>query len=215
MPADREDLYLCTGDDTQGTEFDPHYIYHTAWAARRIIENRPAEHVDLSSYLYFSTILSATVPTRFYDFRPANVQLSNFSSHSANLLGLPFEDGSIGSLSCMHVVEHIGLGRYGDELDPCGDLKAVEEIIRVLAPGGLLYFVVPVGRSRVCFNAHRVYSFEEISGMFEALELIEFSLIPDGAEESGMILNADPGLVGDQEYGCGCFLYRKAATSAS
>ncbi|NDC42314.1 MAG: DUF268 domain-containing protein, partial [Chitinophagia bacterium] len=56
---------------------------------------------------------------------------------------LPFESDSIPSLSCMHTIEHVGLGRYGDQLDPQGDLKAIAELKRVVQPGGDLLFVTP------------------------------------------------------------------------
>ena len=62
-----------------------------------------------------------------------------------DLISLPFEDGSFHSLTCMHVVEHIGLGRYGDQVDPDGDLMAMKELERVTAKLGNLLFVVPVG----------------------------------------------------------------------
>jgi hypothetical protein len=61
----------------------------------------------------------------------------------------------------MHVIEHIGLGRYGEALDPDGDLKAIRELVRVLAAGGNLLVVVPVGRPRIQFNAHRIYDYVE------------------------------------------------------
>ena len=38
----------------------------------------------------------------------------------------------------MHVVEHIGLGRYGDQVDPDGDLMAMKELERVTAKLGKL-----------------------------------------------------------------------------
>ncbi|WP_052360328.1 DUF268 domain-containing protein [Solidesulfovibrio alcoholivorans] len=53
--------------------------------------------------------------------------------------------------------EHDGLGRYGDPLDPDGDLKAMARAATLLAPGGLLYLSVPVGRDTVMWNAHRIY----------------------------------------------------------
>ena len=90
----------------------------------------------------------------------------------------------------MHVAEHIGLGRYGDPLDPDGDLKAMGELKRVLAPGGLLLFVVPVGQPRVCFNAHRIYSYGQIVEAFAKLYLEEFALIPDDSIDGGLIINA-------------------------
>ena len=80
----------------------------------------------------------------------------------------------------MHVVEHIGLGRYGDPLDATGDLKAMKELARVVAPGGTLLLVCPVGRPRVVFNAHRIYSVEQISASFPEFALAEFALISDG-----------------------------------
>jgi SAM-dependent methyltransferase len=122
---------------------------------------------------------------------------------------LPFEDGAVKSLSCMHVIEHVGLGRYGDPLDFEGDLKAIQELVRVLKPGGHLLFVSPVGRPRLMFNAHRIYSFEEIISYFHVLELREFSLVPDNPSKGSFIKNADPALVKEQAYGCGCLHFIK------
>ena len=138
------DRYPCLNDRTSGTSFDRHYIYHTAWAARVIRETRPAVHIDVSSSLYFSAIVSAFCRVKFYDYRPADLHLSGLETRAADLCKLPFPDSSIDSLSCMHVVEHVGLGRYGDSLDPDGDLKAIAELKRVLAPGGNFLFVVPM-----------------------------------------------------------------------
>lgn len=196
-------------DKTANTGFDRHYIYHPAWAARVLAQTRPAFHIDISSSLHFCTLVSAFIPVKFYDYRPANVQLSNLSSEAADLLALPFADESIASLSCMHVVEHIGLGRYGDPLDPDGDLKAIAELKRVLVPGGSLLFVVPVGRPRIVFNAHRIYAYEQAHGYFAELVLREFALIPDDARDGGLISNASPAMADRQIYGCGCFWFTK------
>lgn len=205
----RQDQMPCLGDKTARTAFDRHYIYHAAWAARIIAQTRPAEHTDISSLLHFCTIVSAFVPVRFYDYRPADLQLSDLTSQHADLTALPFASGSISSLSCMHTVEHIGLGRYGDPLDPGGDLKAIGELKRVLAPGGSLLFVVPVGRPKVMFNGHRIYSYAQIVSAFSELELAQFALIPDNPALGGLLEDAAPELVEAQSYGCGCFWLRK------
>jgi SAM-dependent methyltransferase len=204
-----EDRYPCLDDRTSDTSFDRHYIYHTAWAARAVAELHPSEHVDIGSSLYFCSIVSAFVATRFYDYRPADLQLSQLVSGRADLLRLPFGTNSIPSLSCMHVVEHVGLGRYGDPLDPEGDRKAMSELARVISPGGSLLFVVPVGRPRVCFNAHRIYNFAQVCAAFGELALKEFALIPDDVAAGGLIKNPDPTLTDAQSYGCGCFWFRK------
>jgi SAM-dependent methyltransferase len=216
LSTDRQDLqlawrdrYACLHDNTGRTGFDRHYVFHTAWAARILIQNMPAKHIDISSSLYFCSILSALISIEFYDYRPAVLDLDNLCSMKGNLLSLPFEDASILSISCMHVVEHIGLGRYGDKMDSHGDLRAIAELKRVLAPKGNLLFVVPVGQPRTIFNAHRIYSYAQIMDYFSELELIEFSLIPDDESMGGLIRNAKPDLVKGQVYGCGCFCFQK------
>lgn len=199
-------LSPCIADKTTVTDFDRHYIFHPAWAARILAETRPVAHVDLSSSLTFCTMVSAFIPTSFYDYRPADLCLSGLSCGSADLLALPFEDNSIPSLSCMHVIEHIGLGRYGDPLDPDGDLQAISELKRVVAPGGTLLLVVPVGAARLMFNAHRIYSYDQIIDSFTGFTLQEFALVPD---DGWLVRHAEPRLVKQQEYGCGCFRFEK------
>jgi SAM-dependent methyltransferase len=200
------DIYPCLNDRISTTPFDQQYTYHPAWAARILAKTRPAEHVDFSSILYFGTMLSAFIPVRFYDYRPAQLDLSGYQSGFADLCKLDIPDNSIQSLSCMHTVEHIGLGRYGDQLDADGDIKAINELKRVLKPGGNFLFVTPVGRPVVQFNGQRIYSFEQVMEYFAPLTLLDFSLIPDAG---GLIENADPSLVKEQTYGCGCFWFTK------
>lgn len=205
-----KDRYPCLEDNTGVTAFDPHYVYHPAWAARVLQATRPEVHVDIGSSLHFCAIVSAYVPVRFYDYRPAMLKLPGLTTAFADLQALPFGDRSVASLSCMHVVEHVGLGRYGDALDPQGDRKAMAELARVLAVGGSLLLVVPVGRPRVRFNAHRIYSCAQIADACRDLELVEFSLIPDDAASVGMMPGASHELADRQEYGCGCFWFRRA-----
>lgn len=207
LPPDWQvQLRPCLGDATAGTDFDTHYVYHTAWAARRLFANPVALHTDISSDIRFITLASAFQPLRFLDYRPAAIQLANLECGRADLLNLDMPDGSIASLSCMHVVEHIGLGRYGDPINFHGAAIAMRELSRVLAPGGLLYFVVPVGQPTVVFNAHRVFRARDIVADFDGLQLLEFSLVDD----QGNFRENVPLQVADaQRYGCGCFLFKK------
>jgi SAM-dependent methyltransferase len=208
LPVLEGDLLPILSDALSYTPFDRHYIYHPAWAARIIAKTQPDFHTDISSILAFSTILSAFVPTIFYDFRPADLYLTGLTTKAADLTSLPFESGSLKSLSCMHVIEHIGLGRYGDPIDPVADQKAISELVRVLAPGGDLLIATPVGRERVQFNAHRVYDPIRFVERFAPLELVEFTLIEETGAH-GPIQNADMLKARDQSYACGCFWFRK------
>jgi len=209
FPMTWKNRYPQLHDKTAGTEFDTHYLYHPAWAARIIAKNNPSKHIDISSILHFSTLVSAFVPVEFYDYRPAAITLGGLTCGSADLTALHFTDNSIESLSCMHTIEHIGLGRYGDPIDPDGDLKAMKELVRVLAPGGTLLFVTPIGKPRIQFNAHRIYSYEQITNYFSDLKLEEFSLIPDNGLQTGIVKDASETLADAQKYGCGCFWFKK------
>lgn len=203
-----EERYLCLSDDTKTTLFDAHYLYHTAWAARILEKTKPEKHIDIASDLRFVTIVSAHVPIEFYDYRPVNLNLSNFKSKKGNVTDLPFEDNSISSISCMHVIEHIGLERYGDPLDPKGDLKGMLELKRVIKSGGQLLFVVPVGGiARIQYNAHRIYTYEMIGSIFRDDMFCEkFALVTDNGE---FVENATKKQSDMQKYGCGCWLFRK------
>jgi len=207
--VDWDDCLPCLDDRTPGTGFDRHYVYHTAWAMRVLARCRPSAHVDVASSVYFAALASAFVPVRYYEYRPVDLHLSGLACDQADLLDLPFTDRSVQSLSCMHVVEHVGLGRYGDPLDPDGDLKAMAELERVLAPGGDLLFVAPVGKPRVQFNAHRIYGFDQVAEAFEGLELVEFALVPDRKNGSALIDRATKEQADAQRYGCGCFWFRR------
>ncbi|MDD2225313.1 MAG: DUF268 domain-containing protein [Candidatus Shapirobacteria bacterium] len=200
------DFYPKIRDKTSQTKFDNHYVYHTSWAARKLREIRPEKHIDISSSLYFCGIASAFVPMDFYDYRPANLKLSNLNSKKGDLNNLPFDSGSCESISCMHTVEHIGLGRYGDKINSKGDLLAMHELSRVVKKGGYLIFVVPIGKPKIEFNAHRIYSYDQVLSYFEKFHLEEFSLVTDSGN---FIENANPQLVLDQNYGCGMFLFKK------
>ena len=197
---------MYVNDKSEKTSFDAHYVYHPAWAARIVAKNAPPKHVDIASTVNFSSMLSAFVPVEFYEYQPSGLQLSGLTEKFADLYALPFADKSLDSLSCMHVVEHIGLGRYGDPLDADGDMKAAKELSRVLAVGGTLLFVVPVGKTRLCFNAHRIYSYQMIIDMFPELTLKSFSLVDDQRKFNN---NCDPALVAEQSYGCGCFEFTR------
>jgi SAM-dependent methyltransferase len=192
---------------TSTTGYDAHYVYHTAWATRIIVKSNPRKHIDISSSIDFVSLLSAMVPVEFYDYRPANIKLSGLTCLKGDVTSLPFADNSINSLSCMHVVEHVGLGRYGDAIDPHGDIKAMHELSRVLAPGGHLLFVVPVGgRAHIQFNAHRIYTRKMVEEVFSELSLLDFSIVTDSGE---YIEKADVCIANAQTYGCGCFLFQK------
>lgn len=202
------DSYPCLVDWVSSTPFDPHYFFQAAWLARKLAEERPGKHVDIGSDIRMINVLSAFIPTEFLDYRPLQVTLSGLTCNADNLLALSRTDSSIDSLSCLHVIEHVGLGRYGDPIDPEGSRKAAAELKRVLAPGGRLYVSVPVGRERVCFNAHRVFDPDKVAALFPGLHLETFSFVDDAGAYHETARTQD---AAGSEYACGMFIFYKAS----
>jgi hypothetical protein len=211
MHADPKQLFPCMDDEVVNHPIEPHYLYHPAWAIRKLLEYGIKEHYDFGSTLVFATMASSISNVTLHDFRPPRIFLPGLACKACDLMKLEYETNSLPSISCMHTIEHIGLGRYGDSLNPLGDRIAASELVRILKPGGLLFFVVPVGRPRLQFNAHRIYSFDMVLEMLKPLVLIEHSLIPDDAVNVGMKDNPSPEFILQQNHGCGCFVFKKPA----
>jgi len=173
-----EHLYPCIGDDTGETTIEPIYFYQDAWVFERIVQRSPSAHVDVGSHHMFVALLSKVVPVTMVDIRPLSLPLESLHFRQGSILDLPFKDCSVSSLSSLCVVEHIGLGRYGDPLDPFGTEKAIDELKRVLAPGGNLWLSMPVSDKNVIhFNAGRIFSIEYVMLLIEPLQVIEQAYI--------------------------------------
>lgn len=202
-------LYPRLGDATSTTKFDKHYIYHVHWALNALARTSPQLHVDFSSSLNFVSSLAVRTNTIFYDFRPADLKLENLKCFKADLLNLTELYDQYESVSCMHVLEHIGLGRYGDRVLPGGDLAAINQLKKVVKVGGNLLVVVPVGFQRLYFDAHRVYEPNYFASLFlDDFELVEFGYISNKSYETGIITYENIVKV-EEEYGCGCFWFKK------
>ncbi|MES2213783.1 MAG: DUF268 domain-containing protein [Patescibacteria group bacterium] len=169
-----ENLKPMIFDKTTNTPVDPVYFYQDAWCAKKIFENKPTHHTDVASEAGFIGIVSQFVPTTMVDIRPVDLRMPGFEFKTGDVTHLPFPDNSIESLSSICVIEHIGLGRYGDPLDQFGSEKSAEELKRVLKPEGNLYISVPIDReSRIYFNAHRAFTREHVLKLFLPLSLVE------------------------------------------
>ena len=159
---------------TEETQVDAWYFYQDVWAFRKILQAQPAHILDVGSTALLVGILSQFVPVTSVDVRPIPVMLGGLTAIKANVTDLPFDDGAFPLVSSLSVVEHIGLGRYGDELDPMGSERACKELQRVLAKGGRLLIAVPIGdEPMTLFNMHRLLTPTLVSEWLDECELAD------------------------------------------
>jgi hypothetical protein len=203
------DTYPVIYDRTATNHIDFHYWYQAAWAFNRIYQSRTDHHVDVGSQIDLIGPLLSITNVTFIDLRPIEAVWSHLESRKGSILSMPYDNNSIKSLSCLHVAEHIGLGRYGDPIDPVGTKKAAVELSRVLAPGVNLFFSLPIGKPRLCFNAHRIHSTKQILSYFKDLRLIELSGVCD---DRRFYENVSPKKIDACDYGCGMFWFTKNNT---
>ncbi len=163
--------FPCLGDrfDKSGTT-KGHYFHQDLWAAQKIFVNKPEKHVDVGSRIDgFVAQVAAFREIEVFDIRPTEQVIKNMIFHKKDITeGDLNKTNYCDSISCLSVLEHLGLGRYGDKLDCDGYLKGWENIYKLLKPGGKFYFSVPIGKPRIEFDAHRVFSIKYLFELFEA-----------------------------------------------
>lgn len=173
------DLYPILDEKTKITGVDYQYLYQQLWVFNNVNEIKPKDHYDISSTYQMSGYIAGITRAHFLDIRPVEADIKNLELLEGEIEHLPFKDNSLESVSCLHVIEHIGLGRYGDKLNIDGSEIACKELSRVVKKGGYLYLSTPIGRERVCFNAHHVFNPKTILKYCKDLELVQFDMVDD------------------------------------
>jgi hypothetical protein len=190
--------------------FGGHYFHMDMWVARRIFKAAPARHIDVGSRIDgFLTHLLVFRDVEVIDIRPVQAYVKGLSFIQEDATKMQrFESNSLASLSSLHVAEHFGLGRYGDPIDPNACWQFMKSLARVLAPGGTLYFAVPVGRERIEFNAHRIFDPRRIIRFFgeQGLQVVACSAVDDRGD---FVETPDWEIIASNEFSCGIFEFTK------
>lgn len=166
--------FPCLSDNISYTPLEPTYFFQDSWAAKHIFNLKPTHHYDVGSSAKTMGILSQFTPVTMIDIRPIELELPNLFFRKGSILALPFEDNSLETISSLCVVEHIGLGRYGDDIDTFGSEKAIRELKRVLKVGGIILFSVPIDdENKIYFNAHRAFTRDYILELFQDFKVLD------------------------------------------
>lgn len=191
-----------------------HYFHQDLLVAAQIFANTPRRHIDVGSRIDgFVAHVAAFREIEVMDVRALkDTGHKNISFLKADLMSNSGGGSAISdSVSCLHALEHFGLGRYGDPIDPHGHIKGFRNILKMVSSGGHLYVSVPIGSSPgVYFNAHRVFDAMEIFEWIpadECLRLVRFDYVDDLGD---LHANVDLGkVVPDVAYGCGIYTFKR------
>ncbi|HUO93205.1 MAG TPA: DUF268 domain-containing protein [Rhizomicrobium sp.] len=203
------ELYPCLDDrgDNAGTA-KGHYFHQDLLVARRIFANAPRLHIDVGSRVDgFVAHVAAYREIEVFDVRPLTSHIPNVRFRQVDMTAPlpPALQGYCDSASCLHALEHFGLGRYGDPVDFEGHLKGLANLKGVLVPGGKLYLSVPIGPQRIEFNAHRVFAVSTLLDLLSDMRVDRFSYVDDrGDLHENAALEADAIAANfGCRYGCG------------
>lgn len=185
-----------------------HYFHQDIWAAKKVFKSGVKNHYDVGSRLdgFISHCLTFCKITML-DIRGLDKTIPNLDFIQTDCTNMKnIKTGSIKSISSLHAIEHFGLGRYGDPIDPWGYKKAIDELKRVTKKGGDIYFSVPIGKQRLEFNNQRVFSPKYVLELFSGMKLKEFSLVND---KNDFVENVKPEKYLNVKYSCGLFHFQK------
>lgn len=195
-----------------------HYFHQDLLVANYIFQNKPKVHLDIGSRIdgFIAHLLSFDQKITLGDIRPVEFNNANIAfirmdlSSELNLSLL----GRYESISCLHAIEHIGLGRYGDPVNAMGHYIALKNLGSLLSSSGTLYLSYPFGiESRIEYNAHRVISLAESCDMFylNKLAVRKFAYVNDYGNLVNVsnIADIDWEYSYHQKYGCAIWVLHK------
>ena len=191
-----------------------HYFHQDLLVASFIKKDNPIKHIDIGSRIDgFVAHVASFREIDVMDIR--NLEISehkNINFIQKDMMDKnSLEENITDSISCLHAIEHFGLGRYGDKIDINGHINGFNNIIKMLKSGGKLYISFPIGkRNEIHFNAHRVFHHNDIFNWNESLDNIileRFDFVDDGGK-----LNLNKNLNTDCKeikFGCGIYTFQK------
>ena len=193
-----------------GGTISGHYFHQDLLVARKIFLDKPEKHIDIASRIDgFVAHVAVFREIEVFDIRPIESKITNIKFILSDLMKVnPSLTNYCDSISCLHAIEHFGLGRYGDPIDADGHLKGLNSIKSILKKGGKFYFSTPIGPQKIAFNAHRVFNISYLLDIFNKdYDLVTFSYVNDHGDLFENVEFSDENLKNNFgcKYGCGIF----------
>lgn len=147
------------------------WLYQALEKYGRYIEGKAVGIIGSTTPWYESVAL-------YYGGSPTTIEYNAIFSTDSRLCTMTvaeYEQNPVmfDALFSISSFEHDGLGRYGDPIDPFGDIKAMKKAYNMLNDEGLLFLSVPIGKDHLWWNVHRVYGKIRFPLLIAGWELID------------------------------------------
>ncbi|MDH5573589.1 MAG: DUF268 domain-containing protein [Gammaproteobacteria bacterium] len=190
------------------------YFWQDLLVARMIHKKNPKKHVDVGSRVDgFVAHVASFREIEVFDVRDITTKVPGILFQKADLMISIDNFGNYcDSLSCLHALEHFGLGRYGDPIDAEGYVKGIRNMTRILKKKGTFYLSIPIGIERVEFNANRVFDPGKLIALARenGLVLQSLTVIQNGFNIKNIELNEEAlNELSIQSYSLGIFVFKK------
>jgi len=211
----RVSLYPCLQDwHEEGGTASGEYFYQDLYVAQQVFRNAPEKHVDIGSRVDgFASHVASFREIEVFDIRPMASDVPGIVFKQADLMNADgVMENYCDSLSCLHALEHFGLGRYGDPLDMEGHLRGMRNMAKLLRPGGLFYLSTPIGEARIEFNAQRIFNPRELLLCAEenGLKLKTLASVhPGGLLKEAVDVEEEIAILEKMHYALGIFIFEK------
>ena len=206
-------LYPCLFDWDKSAGELGEYFWQDFYVAREVISLNPSRHIDVGSKIDgFVAHIACYREVEYYDIRPLDYQIKNVKFSQWDLTRGDLNSKEIADcVTCLHTIEHIGLGRYGDQLNADGWKAALQGFCGLLIKNGNLWISIPIGVERVEFNAHRIFDprvFKEYAESLQ-LRLVNFSYLRNSEVILSKNIFDNMKFLAKNKYTLGIFQFRK------
>jgi len=203
---------ILTNYSENAGEVKGHYFHQDLLVARLVYEQAPNRHVDIGSRIDgFVAHVASYREIEVLDVRPlSESKHANIKFLQADLMQSQ-NLGDIDSVSCLHAIEHFGMGRYTDPIDVNGHIKGISNLVNLVSVGGRLYISFPIGKTdEIHFNANRVFhptTIFEHPSIKKYMKLIRFDYVDDNGDlqMDKDIKDISPNIVN----GCGIYSFER------